>query len=556
MIDLNSTLFFKGQFDIHLKGENNDPLWVLILKIRKWMVSKWQKNGEEIPDATAGWSTWKRGGYISSVNNIVKFKSVYHKNKDELEFWACKIIESWPSKNGYAPREWTTEIGFQQTAKKSASINIVIYYSDRPGFIGPCEDPPKASIPGIIHSFINDKLIECTIERYPFTLKPIHLKPGDFPDFWEKVCDENRKIPIIYISPRRGTEIVENLISPQKLMDILGPNALIYYANDINFSREMTELCEPINWGCYSGSIRIYAPCPQICDDNDSYRHRYISARTIAEIGDSVYDILRRALAQDVHFYDNMFRMEDCQALNEHAAFEKKMEEYKYNLESQVLDLAGEQETQFNKEKIQWDLDKGKYLEKIRELKDELYNAQNVGEAYREAAILSNTRADALNKVRNIEQYPKTATEIAEYFKIHFADRIAFTKRGEASLKECITDPSILWDAFYQIATRLFDLYTNDEVSDVDKQFNQQSNFRMVRGEGRMTRRNSNLMKHYHDKYDGKTINIETHIKTKETKEQSPKFLRIYFCYDSEVNKIIIGSCGKHLENQTTAKIK
>ena len=106
------------------------------------------------------------------------------------------------------------------------------------------------------------------------------------------MCDENRDIPVIYISPRGVSETTskgENLIDPQELVDILGPNALVYYADDLDFSREMTQLCSPDNFGCYSGSIRIYASHPHIQDPNDSYWHRYISVRNLAELGDEVY---------------------------------------------------------------------------------------------------------------------------------------------------------------------------------------------------------------------------------------------------------------------------
>lgn len=105
-----------------------------------------------------------------------------------MQFWACKIIESKPSQNNYAPREWTTEIGFEQDSQDSSTISIVIYYNDRPGFIGLCEDDPPGSssnIPNIIRSFVEDHSVECFIEGYPFDLKAIHLNPGDFPMFLE-----------------------------------------------------------------------------------------------------------------------------------------------------------------------------------------------------------------------------------------------------------------------------------------------------------------------------------------------------------------------------------
>ena len=63
-------------------------------------------------------------------------------------------------------------------------------------------------------------------------------------------------------------------------------------------------------------------------------------------------------------------------------------------------------------------------------------------------------------------------------------------------------------------------------------------------------------MRQYVDTYNGQEINIEAHIKNGNN-DKDPKSVRIYFAYDSSVaDKIIIGHCGKHLDNATTRKVK
>ena len=566
MVDLNSTLFFKGKFQVKRKSPTNDLLWLLVQKIKIWIVPKWKRNKESIPNEISQWTSWKYGSQITSENGIVHLKSLYHQRSDLLEFWACKIIESWPSQNGYAPREWTTEIGFEQNTQDCATISIVIYYSDRPGFIGPCEKNPEGSIPKIIKLFVEDQSIDCSIENYPLDLKAKHLVPGDFPDFWKIVCDEDRDVPVIYISPRGVSEtsnVGENLVDPQKLANLLGPNALVYYADDVDFSREMTQLCSPNNFGCYSGAIRIYAPHPHIQDADDYYRHRYISTRNLHDLGDEVYSILRRALAQDVHFYDKMFRMEDCKYLNDRMKAEKRKQEYRETLENELLGTAIEKEKMLQEqldrvdnERFQWELDRDLYETKIKDLESDLYQSKAREDAYRHEALVSNKRKEALEAVRKISKYPQTAEDIAKYFVDHFADRIDFTENGFSSLKDCITKPDILWDALFQMSTLLYDLYENDEVKLVDQEFNQRSKLELARGEGRMTRKDPKLMRQYKDVYHGKEIDIQAHIKTNENNEASNKFLRVYFCYDSSIHKIIVGSCGKHLDDFTTQKVK
>lgn len=564
MIDLSSTLFFKGKIEISSKSEC-DLLWILILKIREWMIYKWKRLNEIIPTEYSTWTLWKCGSYFSSKNNIVHFKSTYY-DEEEKSYWACKIIESRIPQDGLAPREWVTEIGFFPMNKTAASVSIVIYYSDRPGFIGPCECAPQGSIPRLIRLLSEDSKIICTAGGKTNFLRATYLKPGDFPAFWKFVCDEKRDIPIVYLSPKKTDESSDDarsLLDPHKLVKLLGPNALVYYANDIDFSREMTQLCSPDTMACYSGAIRVYAAHPNVKSSGDSYRHRLITAKKIMGNEETIYEILRRALSQDVHFYEKMFRMEDCQKLIDKAHTQKMIFNYRESLERDFVDTAIEKEQSLHKEyekieeeRIEWEIQRDEFENQISELKEELYQEKAASDSYREEAILSSQRKNSLDEVRNIERYPVTPTEIASYFEQVFKDRIVFTERGRASLADCQTDPRILWDALYQMATLLYDLHESDEINQVDKEFDCQSNFQIARSAGMMTRKNPELMRQYKDIYQGREINIERHVKSSQSKENSPQFLRIYYCYDQPTRKIVIGSCGKHLDNYSTKKIK
>ena len=576
MIDLSSTLFFKAKFEITAKQEDFDMLWCVVCHIRNWMSRKWRRKGDTIPTDNHLWSKWKMGSRIVSQNDSVRFQSMYHHTEDGGVFWACKIHESFPSRGGYAPRQFTTEVGFQAPTRGKATISIIIYYSDRPGFIGPCEDPVPASIPNLIRYLCEDPQILCTADSHPLPLQPIHLKPGDFPEFWNAVADPKRSIPVIYISPRiSDTETAVNLVDPKELSDcILGPNALVYYATDLDFSHEMTQMC-PRDYGCYSGSIRIYAPQPRIGEEREHYRHRFILAHDILDMGSGqTCEILRRALAQDVHFYDEMFRVEDCQKMRERCMMEARLAAHKKAIEDSFLETTVQTQDElkakcqaaenalFEKE-LEFEEYKETASDEIKELRRQVHNWQQKAENHQKALLQE--REHALKDLQDsVKSYPAAPVEIANFFISHFPGRIDFTDNGFASLRSCETDAETLWDALYQMVTTLYDLYFNEGVSDVTRAFNSRSsNLRMARGEGKMTRQDHKLMRQYQDTYHGKSIDIEAHIKTSESRETSKKFLRIYFDFykstdphtHKEINTIVIGSCGKHLDNYTTQKL-
>lgn len=236
---------------------------------------------------------------------------------------------------------------------------------------------------------------------------------------------------------------------------------------------------------------------------------------------------------------------------------------FKYNLILEaLLAESTERESQLRQQlsavddrEFEWELEKEQLESRLDELSRQLRAQQAQADLLREEARLSGERKRSLDVVRGMDKYPNTPEKIAAYFECHFADRLAFTERGRASLADCKTDPRILWDALYQMATTLYELHTDASVTMVDRAFSERSAFRVARGEGTMTRRDSGLMRQFQDVYQGRPICIESHLKSNQNRESSPQFLRIYYCYDEVTHKLLIGSCGRHLDNYTTQKV-
>lgn len=93
-----------------------------------------------------------------------------------------------------------------------------------------------------------------------------------------------------------------------------------------------------------------------------------------------------------------------------------------------------------------------------------------------------------------------------------------------------------------------------DDVADIAGEFNRCSRFRFARGEGPQTRANNRLMRERDDVYQGRAISIEPHISSSTGDPCNPQFIRIYFAWDEETGRLVIGDT-KHLTNSTTRKL-
>lgn len=91
-------------------------------------------------------------------------------------------------------------------------------------------------------------------------------------------------------------------------------------------------------------------------------------------------------------------------------------------------------------------------------------------------------------------------------------------------------------------------------MADIAGEFNRCSRFRFARGEGPQTRANNRLMRERDDVYQGRAISIEPHISSSTGDPCNPQFIRIYFAWDEETGRLVIGDT-KHLTNSTTRKL-
>ena len=563
--DLNATIFYKTKFNIKTTNDQpDDLLWHLVVYIRRWITSKLNEKGKPtvIEDSIKSWSYFKTGNkkfYDLEHMNRIYAESVYHQvsNNTSSVSWACKIVENPEPENGYAPREWITEIGYRATSSNSAEISYVVTFSDTAGFIGFCLPVPPPSVPRVIRFILEDKTLMCSVGLSPIALAPTKLVPGDYPLFEKVLFDNKREIPLIYISPRRLTEDsdeAKTLVNPWKIADSVVGNAIVYYADSLDFTREMYYMCNS-NYLCSGGAIRVYRPNINPKDESDSRNHRFLSAQFIEEHGEEkILDLFRRAIAQDVHFYENLFRLDDCKALIEADQRKAKIERIRAQSQGETDEATAAFLEESDKREAAERIIRSLQEENDR-LKTENYNLGVQTDIYRDRANQVKQIEAATQQVRSISEYPNSPHTIARYFETVYPERIAFTERAYRSMDDCITKNDILWEIFYHIVTTLFDLVKANPAQ-AYSDFKNMTGWEIARGEGHQTRVDTKLMRQYIDKYDNQEIDIEAHIKNG-VRESDPKFVRIYFAYDPSISeKIIIGHCGKHIENYSTKKAR
>lgn len=564
MQDLNANVYYKAKFQISLKEDyNEDLLWKLVWNIKNWITHKLNREETIIENSTRKWSAFKTGGRFYDLQglNRVYAESVFYQPEDTAEHfsWACKIVEKPITAPDYIPREWITQIGYQAISQREANISYIVTYNDYAGFIGFQQETPVITVPKVVRWLMNDAKLTCSIGKTLLSYDPIQLNVGDYPAFEQVLYSQERDVPLIYISPYYSDEDHEAglLVDPKKLAESVAASALVYYSDSLDFAAEMAHMGKA-DYYCGGGAIRVYRPHINLYDEWDHRQHRYLTPSFITEQGeDAVLQMLRRALAQNISYYEDLFRIDDCRALIDTTRRKARIRE--------LQEHQARSQNDANEAFELWETAEREKEEIIRELNETRNALDNVkssnyvlkarleelepraGEA---AKLLS-----SLHMVRSVSEYPKTPLEVAKYFEMLFPDKIAFTERAYKSLKgDCITKVDILWNIFYYMATELTELKQQNPATAYDD-FHRKTGWECSRGEGKMTRDNNALMRNYKDVYNGKKIDIEPHVKNG-NRDTDSSFVRVHFAYDEQSGKIIIGHCGKHLPNYGTQKAR
>lgn len=370
-------------------------------------------------------------------------------------------------------------------------------------------------------------------------------------DAFSLIIDAGRELPVVLIAPTASGEL---LIDPQSLAQALGPNALVLYAKDSVAILALNQELERFNLQCHNGALRVYAPRPAVDQPGEFARHRFIAARELRGNPEGVKAMLRRALAQDVHFWTNLLRIENVRRMNWMSSNEKRFKIKKGELEDEIFEEMIAAEKKVAAAEQERDL----ALQEQNELKEENYQLKARCDSYEQAfASPSSQFCDSglRELLSTMPAFPKKPREIAQLAVATFPGEIDFSERGWSSLDDCMTDLDVLWAALRDVALILHPLLAGKGSTDIAAEFSSRSKFNYARGEGRQTRKDPKLMAQRKDTYQGREIFIERHISSSTGDPASRSFLRLYFDYDTPSGKIVIGQCGGHMDNYTTRSL-
>lgn len=183
---------------------------------------------------------------------------------------------------------------------------------------------------------------------------------------------------------------------------------------------------------------------------------------------------------------------------------------------------------------------------------DELAAANEALKAHLDAAEAGDPSDAALDGVRAaFEAWPTSMCAQLDAIQALYPGRVVVTDRARKGAKECNGSVKEFWEMLTAVACDLWSIkFENEGTRRLEGAFLAATGLELAMHESAGTMGSKKMVAARKVQAGGKLYVCEPHVKGRSSKSS----LRIYFAFDEENRRIVLGHCGKHLPTAGSAK--
>lgn len=544
-----------------------------------------------------------------ATKTSLKTKALFDEGKGTPSYWAMEYVEQ-STDDWY--RKWYTDVGITAAGDGSYVVNTRVAIADDPAFI--CDRPfiPPRNTPRFVAKMLDIQGCVASSNGISLANDPQPLTKYNMSDFGDALESDERTIPFVVVSALRD-QPGKYAVDPDRLAKKLRGSAVVYALDCSDYG---TWLCyqdvffrseASIRYRVNPGFMRVFFPGVNLDDPDGSKRHHYYTQEALLDSDEG-------KICNDVcGAFTRLYRRVQGEALDPASIALIESQQRRKRLESKVRELRAarnmlehaapsyeslhtEQELKSEIERVRAEGDATLkettefYESLIEEYKaeasrqeqgDDILELQiqleDLGEENRKLQSSANakdyqiqelsknnsqlerraseakTQADLVCAMR---EFPKTCADALTLAERAFSTRLAVTQEAKEAASDANRniDSGETFDILRCLAVNLWPKYFEKEESDGDAgiEFRNETGYEIAFYESTMTKKDSKLQRLRQISYDGRTIDISSHVKGKSGNRD--ELLRVHFYVDRKTGKIVVGHCGNHLKTAGTRK--
>jgi hypothetical protein len=565
----DTRLHFRCEFQVSGRDESVNA-WRALQNHFRWWV-KYRARGDK--SGLEGEWFGKGGIWKHSLPDQMAVETVAEKDGQGTSLWSMRMDEAC---RAVEKRRWISDVALTAEPGKPVTVFLQVQYEVEPRFAHREPEAPPPNSPNVVKRILSDDRLWVFAGTESLGLEPEYWKPGNGYLLWERILDENRDCPLVYISRLYAEDRLA--IDAEGLAKTLAGVASVHVASSVKLDKETGKHFSP-ELRCWNGRMRVYLPRVLAGDARDARRHRCYEAHELeGEQGPAILRELQATLARyvlqqgraKVRVVEDVRRIGSERAIQRlKANLERALTEEEKAKELQAYVWALQQEQSILKKKID-DLEKEvrrvederdfqrleleeqvlEWMSRYEKVTDQFAGFQK---SLKEKQNLLTSLQDRASVMERLSELPVKVTAVCEFFGKGFGDRLDFSERGRRSFaKAQFADAKSVWNAlwklYYVLHPQVFD---GDASVDLEGLFRREG-LDLAMSEGKLTKKNSHLMRQREDTYQNRKISIAPHLKFSSKGE----YLRIYFAIDRESRRFVIGEVTDHLDTAGTQRRK
>jgi hypothetical protein len=458
------------------------------------------------------------------------------------EAWAMHYMEV-DSEVGQK-RFWYSDIGLKK-AGADVIVSVRISYAWNMEDLSGQREEPRTTVPKVVRYLLRGNTVFSGRPEFRLIEEPVRFKVvGMGKVLAEFIKSPDRRYPLIVFNGDGAEQVAE---AGRLARELTGKAQVALIGNNAELAEEFQHYMEKDYYVPF-GFFRVFFPFNQ--RRNTPERHRWYDIRRAEYSGQRpgiIHGLLRNhnlvenGAVESTLDIGRLIARENLLKLKaENPAQQKELEEF-FKL---YADLEKERD-QFKNESETYASEVDRLEERVKGLEWRCKDYQSK---------LDHADVGVPLSIANIlPALPTSLIEVAHAAARAFP-RLVITEEALKTAEDygeckCVNEA---WQMLVHLSETLHPLKFTGDENDFEGSFKAKTGFDLAMTEGKMTKDDSKLMRLRKLQYGGRDHDISPHVKHG---NQEPKLVRIYFAFDQEVRKIVVGHIGRHIPNYTTKKM-
>ncbi len=457
---------------------------------------------------------------------------------DGGDAWALRYREI--DKEFGRKRFWYSDVGLKKDGA-TVIVSVRISYAWNAEDLSHEHQPPRPSVPVVVRYILQGNHVFSGRPEFRLLDKPISFKEAGM---GKALCDfiqsPQRRYPLLVFNGNSRPQLGE---ANKLARELAGKCLVAVIAENAELAEEIRTFL-PADYRIPFGHLRVFFPFNE--RRNSPVRHRWY------DIESDDYPDRREGVVNGLLRNHSLIEVGAVENVDEVRRLIAREELLKLKAgtpgQQKHLDEFLEEHARVAAERDSYKQEAAAYANEIDRLEAELGRLEWRCKDYETRLGAVTEQATDLSKL--MPSLPTNLEEVA-HAATKFFQKLVITERALESARDYSECKSIweAWEMLRHLNDTLHRLKFDEGQKDLERAFKNEAGYELAMSEGRNTKRDAKLMKLRILHFDGREYDITPHVKHM---NNEPKSVRIYFAFDEQRKKIVVGHIGRHIPNATT----